>query len=57
MDSNVILVKKKDNTWRLCIDYRELNSKTKNIDPYVMPWMDNMFDALSGAKYFCSLDI
>ena len=55
--SNVILVKKKDNTWRMCVDYRELNSKTKNKDPYMLPRIDDTLDALGGAKYFCTLDL
>ena len=55
--SNVLLVKKKDNTWRMCIDYRELNAKTKNVDPYMLPRVDDTLDALSGAKFFCTLDL
>ena len=55
--SNVLLVKKKDQTWRLCIDYRELNTKTKHKDPYLIPRIDDTLDALSGARYFCTLDL
>ena len=55
--SNVLLVRKKDGTWRLCIDYRELNSKTVNKDPYMIPRIDDTLDALSGAKLFCTLDL
>ena len=55
--SNVLLVKKKDCTWRMCIDYRELNAKTKNVDPYMLPRVDDTLDALSGAKFFCTLDL
>ena len=55
--SNVLLVRKKDGSWRLCIDYRELNSKTKNQDPYILPRIDDTLDTLSGAKYFASLDL
>ena len=55
--SNVLLVKKKDGSWRMCVDYRELNAKTKNIDPYVLPRVDDTLDALSGAKMFCTLDL
>ena len=55
--SNVLLVRKKDGTWRLCIDYRELNSKTLNKDPYMIPRIDDTLDALSGAKLFCTLDL
>ena len=55
--SNVLLVKKKDQSWRLCIDYRELNNKTKHKDPYLIPRIDDTLDALSGARYFCTLDL
>ena len=55
--SNVVLVKKKDGSWRMCIDYRDLNLKTLNPDSYMLPRIDDTLDALSRAKYFCTLDI
>ena len=55
--SNVVLVKKKDSSWRLCVDYRELNAKTKNVEPYLLPRIDDTLDALSQAQYFCTLDL
>ena len=55
--SNVLLVKKKDSTWRMCIDYRELNRKTKNVDPYMLPRIDDTLDQLGDAKFFCTLDL
>ena len=55
--SNVLLVRKKDGTWRLCIDYRELNAKTKSVDPYMLPRIDDTLDALARAKYFTTLDL
>lgn len=48
--SNVVLVKKKDSSWRLCVDYRELNAKTKNLEPYLLPRIDDTLDALSHAQ-------
>ena len=55
--SNVVLVKKKDNSWRMCVDYRALNLKTKNSDPYMLPRIDETLDKLSNAKFFSTLDL
>ena len=55
--SNALLVKKKDGTYRMCIDYRELNAKTRNLDEYMLPRIDDTIDALSRAKFFCTLDL
>ena len=55
--SNVILVKKKDGSWRLCIDYRGVNAKTQTKDPYLLPRIDETLDALAGSKYYCTLDL
>ena len=41
----------------MCIDYRDLNRKTLNPDTYMLPRIDDTLDALSRAKYFCTLDI
>jgi hypothetical protein len=54
--SPVILVQKKDGTWRFCIDYRKLNDMTvKNRFP--MPLVDEILDELAGTQYFSSLDM
>ncbi|KAF9761270.1 Retrovirus-related Pol polyprotein from transposon [Nosema granulosis] len=49
------MAKKKDGSYRLCIDYRRLNDITVK-DAYPMPRTDEFFDALEGATIFSKLD-
>ena len=52
----VPFVKKKDDSFRICIDYRELNKVTiKN--KYLLPRIDDLFDQLQGASYFSKIDL
>ena len=53
--AQTVLVKKKDGSWRMCVDYTKLNEKTV-IDAYPIPRIDDNLDALSGAKWFTTLD-
>lgn len=54
--SPVVLVTKKDGSFRFCVDYRVLNSLTVK-DAYPIPRVDECLDALSGCKWFSSMDL
>ena len=53
--AQTVLVRKKDGSWRLCVDYRKLNEKTIK-DAYPIPRINDNIDALSGSHWFTSLD-
>lgn len=54
--SPLVLVKKKDGSTRVCIDYRQLNSKIVK-DEYPLPIIDDLIDRLCNAKVYSVLDL
>ncbi|XP_074559865.1 uncharacterized protein LOC141815896 [Curcuma longa] len=53
--SNVVLVPKPGNKWRVCVDFRDLNKACPK-DCYPLPRIDQLVDSTSGHEYICMLD-
>lgn len=54
--SRVVVVKKKDGTYRICIDYRKLNTMVLK-DCFPVPNIDDVLEKLQRAKYFTVMDL
>ena len=54
--SPVLLVKKKDGSYRFCVNYRKLNNVTRK-DSYPLPRINYTSDSLAEARYFSTLDL
>ena len=52
----IVVVRKKDGSARICVDYRKLNDVTKK-DAHPLPRIEDIFDALRGSKYFSTIDL
>ena len=54
--SNMVLVRKRDLSLRLCVDFRQLNDQTIK-DSYSLPRIEELLEGLAGNKYFTVLDL
>ena len=50
------MVSKKDGTWRMYVDYKDLNALTIT-DAYLLPRIDDLLHRLRGARYFTKMDL
>ena len=53
--ANPILVLEKNGTWRMCVDYTNLNKACPS-DPFALPRIDQIIDAMAGCESLCFLD-
>ena len=54
--SPILFVKKANSKWRLCVDYRRLNTVTQK-NRYPLPLITELMDRLQGAKWFTKFDV
>ena len=52
--ANLVMVPKKDKSWRLCINFKDLNEACPK-DPFPLPRIDQIIDATAGHDSLCFL--
>jgi hypothetical protein len=55
-NSRVVLARKKDGSYRVCLDFRALNQQTVS-KPFPLPNIGSVLERLQGSKYYCRLDL
>ena len=53
--ANLVMVQKKDKSWRLCVDFKDLNKACPK-DPFPLPRTDQIINATAGHDSLCFLD-
>jgi hypothetical protein len=53
--ANLVMAPKKDKSWRLCVDFKDLNKACPK-DPFPLPRIDQVVDATTGHDLLCFLD-
>ena len=53
--ANLVLVRKKNNECRMCVDYTDLNKHYPK-DPFGLPCIDEVVDSIAGCELLCFLD-
>ena len=54
-ENNELILTRTVTGWRMCIDYRKLNSMTRK-DHFPLPFMDQIFERVAGHEFYCFLD-
>ena len=54
--SSIVLVRKPDNSQRMCLDYRKVNTHLET-DIHPLPKLEELVESASGNKYYASLDM
>ena len=53
--ANIVMVKKANGKWRMCIDFTDLNSACLK-DSFPLPRIDQLMDSIAGYKLFTFMD-